>query len=101
MKRYQSTLLGVSLTALALMIIAVGCSSSNPVAPQTTGVKYENPQYSERIEWGDRDNPATTNAQREDVRVDVAAKFTPAIIMVDEDSPITTGAIRFDNLRIE
>ncbi len=100
MKRNRSTLLGVSLTALAMMIIAVGCSSSNPVAPQTSGIQYENPQYSNGLPWGDTGQPPTNNGQREDVKIELS-KLTPPVIRYVEGQPNTPDAVRFDDLRIE
>ncbi len=99
MRRYQSTLLGASLTALALMIIAVGCSSSNPVAPQTTGIQYENPQYGSGYPYADQEVRGETGTPTNDI--EALDKLTPAIHEFVEGETSTPEADRFDNLRIE
>lgn len=100
MKRNRSTLLGVSLTALAMMFIAFGCSSSNPVAPQTSGIQYENPQYTDHLPWGDTGDSPGVEADREDVRI-VLDKSTPSIVRYDETAPAVIDADRIENLRIQ
>ena len=96
MKRNRSTLLGVSLTALAMMIIVLGCSSSNPVAPQTSGVAYENPQYSDGYPQVDPDQPFVP-ADREDVSIEAVEKATPDIVEYHEGDQIDIDAVRLDD----
>ena len=56
MKRNQSAFLGVLLAAAALIVVASGCSSSNPVAPDTSSdIVFENPQATPY--WPNGDDP--------------------------------------------
>lgn len=100
MKRNRSALMGVSLTALAVMLIAVGCSSSNPVAPQTSGIQYENPQYTDRLPWGETDHSSVVVPEREDIRIELD-KSTPDIMNFDRDNPPSSNATPIEDLRIE
>ncbi len=99
MKRYRSTLLGVSLTALAVMIIAVGCSSSNPVAPQTSGIQYENTDYTDQLIMGEGDFPPVIDGGR-DNRTGAITRSTPEIVEFDRDNPPVVIDTPVDNLRI-
>ncbi|MFW9842761.1 MAG: hypothetical protein ACFFES_17865 [Candidatus Thorarchaeota archaeon] len=84
MKRNQCTLLGVLLAAVALMFVASGCSTSNPVAPDTSDIVFENPQSTPYYPEGDDPSSPTIDADRvadvDDVTVDQAlTKSTPSI----------------------
>jgi hypothetical protein len=99
MKRYRSTLLGVSLTALAVMIIAVGCSSSNPVAPQTSGIQYENTDNTDEFSLGENDFPPTIDGGRNDM-VTPITRSTPEIVEFDRDNPPVVHGTPVEDIRI-
>jgi len=75
MKRNQSTLLGVLLAAVALIVVASGCTSSNPVAPDSSSdVVFENPQSTPYYPNGDDPTQFHIDADRvadiEDITAD-------------------------------
>lgn len=96
MKRNRSTLLGASLAALAMMIIVLGCSSSNPVAPQTSGIEYENPQYSDGYPLVDPNQPGP-HADRDDAVSEPSLTSTPGIVELQEGEVVHIDAERADD----
>jgi len=100
MKRNRSTLLGASLAALTMLIFVVGCSTSNPVAPQRSDIQYDNPQNSDTFPWGDTGDQ-TEIGERDDVTFESVDKATPDVVLYEEGTPIHIDAVRFDNLRID
>lgn len=96
MKRNRSTLVGASLAALAMMIIVLGCSSSNPVAPQTSGIEYENPQYTDGYPLVDPDQPGPL-ADRDDSTDEPLLTSTPDIVELPEGEQVIIDAERVDD----
>lgn len=96
MKRNRSTLLGVLLAALAMMIIGLGCSSSNPVAPQTSGIEFENPQYTDGYPQLDPNQPGPY-AERDDSMDEPFLTSTPDIVEIQDGEHVIIDAERTDD----
>jgi hypothetical protein len=96
MKRNRSTLVGASLAALAMMIIVLGCSSSNPVAPQTSGIEFENPQYTDGYPQVDPNQPGV-HADRDNSTEEPFLTSTPDIVELPEGEQVNIDAERVDD----